>query len=271
MQLPDAKLWLQRGIFTFAGVAVAVNLGFALMSSLPDNIFLGTALQDDASPDDVLKGSAPVGPQDKLGQAALQSALSFEQLSDVEPAAGDDNGADGVEIATGTPEYSGDGNVPPQPRGLGLPEIKIANIKTFEQLNDVIELLRQRRQYLIMQEDRIALRGRVLDRREEVLAEGLAKLEQLRTEIDALIEQKSEVEERELQRLVKVYEGMKAKNAAVIFNTLEMDVLIDVVRRMREAKFAVIMQSMSPARAELITETLAAQAALPDEVKPKNN
>ena len=56
---------------------------------------------------------------------------------------------------------------------------------------------------------------------------------------------------------------MKPKDAARIFNTLDLDVLLNVVSRMSERKSAPVIASMDPERARTLTIMLMEQKALP--------
>src|SRR4051794_17539474 len=59
------------------------------------------------------------------------------------------------------------------------------------------------------------------------------------------------------ERLVKVYEAMKAKSAALIFDPMGLDLLLPIVRGMRETKVAAIVAEMDPAKARALTAELA--------------
>ena len=56
---------------------------------------------------------------------------------------------------------------------------------------------------------------------------------------------------------------MKPKDAARIFESLEMPILISVVERMKERKVAPIMAAMSSEAANLLTKELATKKQLP--------
>ncbi|MEO1016172.1 MAG: MotE family protein [Pseudomonadota bacterium] len=92
------------------------------------------------------------------------------------------------------------------------------------------------------------------------LAEDLGRLEALRAELQSLVEQVDQQEEERLKQLVKVYETMKAKRAADIFDRLDPQVILAVATRMREAKLADILAAMNPDKARMVTMQLAAQA-----------
>jgi len=73
----------------------------------------------------------------------------------------------------------------------------------------------------------------------------------------ALLQQQQDGTESQYQSLVKIYENMKPKDAARIFEQLEMAVLIPVVERMKERKTAPILAKMDPVKAQAITVELA--------------
>jgi flagellar motility protein MotE (MotC chaperone) len=50
---------------------------------------------------------------------------------------------------------------------------------------------------------------------------------------------------------------MKPRDAAAIFNDLDMQVLLQVVDRMKEAKAAAVMAAMQPEKARQVTTELA--------------
>ena len=49
---------------------------------------------------------------------------------------------------------------------------------------------------------------------------------ELRGKIESLLETQSEQEQARIKSLVKIYEGMKPKEAARIFDTLDLDVFV---------------------------------------------
>ncbi|MEM6782034.1 MAG: flagellar protein FlbB [Pseudomonadota bacterium] len=129
---------------------------------------------------------------------------------------------------------------------------------------ELFEDLSERRKDIEGKERELAMREALLQAAERELEQKFAELEGLRQEIESLLEKQSEEEEARIQSLVRIYEGMKAKDAARIFNTLETDVLLSVIGRMSERKSAPIIASMSPERARSITILLAEQKTLPD-------
>jgi len=64
-----------------------------------------------------------------------------------------------------------------------------------------------------------------------------------------------------------VYEAMKSKDAARIFNTLDLDVLVDVMSRMSDRKISPILAQMEPERARTVTMMLAQNGGLPASIR----
>ncbi|MGE0046897.1 MAG: MotE family protein, partial [Hyphomonadaceae bacterium] len=60
--------------------------------------------------------------------------------------------------------------------------------------------------------------------------------------------------------LVDVYQRMRAKDAATVFDTLDEPTLLQVASRMRQQNLAEVMGRMQPARARRLTQMLAERA-----------
>lgn len=128
---------------------------------------------------------------------------------------------------------------------------------------EVLQRLAKRRGEIDKLRNDLALRENLLNATEKRLNAKMAELTKLKTLIEGLLKKHDEEQEAKLKSLVKIYETMKAKNAARIFERLEMDVLLDVVEKMREAKAAPIFAAMDPAKAKALTARLAERRQLP--------
>lgn len=98
---------------------------------------------------------------------------------------------------------------------------------------------------------------------EQRLSERLAELRTLETRVNDLLGQLDQAQEQRLRELVGVYERMRARDAAAVFDGLEDDVLVQVASRMRQANLAEVMGRMDPARARALTQMLADRARPP--------
>ncbi len=109
----------------------------------------------------------------------------------------------------------------------------------------------------------LALLERVGQRIDELDAR-IQRLEALRGELQRLVGELDRQERERLQRLVRIYEGMKPKKAAAIFDRLEMDTLLPIAARMRPNRLALVLQAMNPERARELTRRLAEVPERPD-------
>lgn len=129
---------------------------------------------------------------------------------------------------------------------------------------EALQLLSARSQELDERERLLDMRAEVNSRTEERLDQQISRLATLKEQIEVLMKDLDEAEELKLARLVKIYETMKPKAAAEIFNRLEIRVLLHVVERMKEAKSAVVLGKMNPAIAERVTTELARRKERPN-------
>lgn len=117
----------------------------------------------------------------------------------------------------------------------------------------------------------IDARARELESRVALLAAAESRIDRkiqdfkaLQATIESLITNYDEQQDAKLLSLVKIYENMKPKDAARIFEELEMDVLLQVAERMKERSLAPIMAKMNPQRARDMTVELNSLRKLPE-------
>jgi len=127
----------------------------------------------------------------------------------------------------------------------------------------VLEALRARRAEIEAREAAIAQREMLIAAAERRLADRLGELDALRQRLEAEGRQRDERTEQGWRQMVRLYEGMRPRDAAAIFDELEMAVLIQVVDRMREAKAAPVLAAMRPERARIVTTELARHRSRP--------
>lgn len=128
---------------------------------------------------------------------------------------------------------------------------------------DVFKDLSKRRAELQSKERELTTREALLRAAEQELDRKYQELTQLRDQIEGLLEQQSEEEKARIQSLVKIYETMKPKDAARIFDTLDLDILAAVTAEMSERRLSPILAAMNAERARTVTTILAEQKQLP--------
>lgn len=128
---------------------------------------------------------------------------------------------------------------------------------------DVLQQLAKRREELDLRTRQLDEREALVQAAEQRMEQKMAELKALQAVLEELLKKRSDEEEAELKSLVKMYENMKPKDAAQVFEEMDMDVLLDVVERMNERKAAPILALITPTRAKEITFELAQRRVLP--------
>lgn len=127
----------------------------------------------------------------------------------------------------------------------------------------LLQKLVSRREELDLQAKKLETRESLLAAAEKRVEERITRLKEIESTVSSLIERFDAQEEERLAKLVQVYESMKAKNAAAIFDQLDMEVLLAVAKRMDEAKMAEVLSKMQPDAAKRLTIEMAHQKKLP--------
>ncbi|MSP01806.1 MAG: hypothetical protein EXR07_12270 [Acetobacteraceae bacterium] len=143
------------------------------------------------------------------------------------------------------------------PPAAAIPPVPTGPPPVSESEKAVLLDLRERRLELEARETTLASREAMLTAAEGKLSARVEELQALQKRLEALDAGQKRHDDNAWQSLVKVYEAMKPRDAAAIFNDLAMPVLLSVVDRMKEAKAAAILAAMSPEKAREVTTQLA--------------
>ncbi|QGZ95810.1 MotE family protein [Terricaulis silvestris] len=127
----------------------------------------------------------------------------------------------------------------------------------------VLQALGERREALDLRGTQLETEDALMLAAEQRLNERLAELRTLETHVNDLLGHLDEAQETRVAALVDVYQRMRAKDAATVFDGLDDGVLVQVASRMRQANLAEVMGRMEPARARALTELLADRARPP--------
>ncbi len=128
---------------------------------------------------------------------------------------------------------------------------------------DVLQQLAKRRQELDQRARQLDEREALVKAAEQRMEQKMAELRALQATVEDLLKQRDAADEQQLASLVKIYENMKPKAAAQVFEEMDMDVLLEVVSRMNERKVAPILAQVSPTKAKELTYELAQRRQLP--------
>jgi flagellar motility protein MotE (MotC chaperone) len=124
----------------------------------------------------------------------------------------------------------------------------------------ILERLQQRREELDTRSREIDMRESLIQNAEKRMDTRLNELKDVETRIKAETEQKNDVADARLKSLITMYENMKPRDAAKIFNGLDDAVLVQVASKINPRTMAEIMAQMRPEVAQHLTVELASHA-----------
>ncbi len=225
---------------------------------LPALIFVG-AMMLSVKIGDIWQGIAAIDGSVDLRQAqsAENDAAPPQTANAAAPAAGSgDKGAAAPEKAASPVR----GAVPQGQAAAPPPLQEDEDLADPDQLSrSEIQLLQQlskRRDLLDRRARRLNQRESLLKAAEQKLVDQQAELASIRNNIKELLGNLDEKEKKRIANLVKIYESMKPKSAAKIFDELDMTVLLGVMERMKARKVAPVIAAMKPGRAREVTSAL---------------
>lgn len=95
----------------------------------------------------------------------------------------------------------------------------------------------------------------------------IQRLNGVKREVEALMTQRSTLQQEDLKRMVSIYEAMKPRDAARILTDMETDIVVDVLDRIAERRAAPILAEMADAKAREVTRLILQRRALPGDRK----
>lgn len=123
----------------------------------------------------------------------------------------------------------------------------------------ILQRLAERRKQIEQREKELETRELLLKATEDKLDKRVDELKSIENKIGATVDKKEDEKARELGNLVKMYESMKAKDAARVFDRLDTKLLVDIARQMNPKKLGDVVSKMSPDVAEKLTVELASR------------
>lgn len=117
----------------------------------------------------------------------------------------------------------------------------------------ILKSLAERRAELLKLENEQRQKELLLQALDKELKQRMAAVEKIKGEIEKTLHNIDSYDKEKLQSLVKIYEGMKAKEAAKVLNKLDMKTLRDIVQLMGKRKASEILGAMDENRVKELT------------------
>ena len=125
----------------------------------------------------------------------------------------------------------------------------------------ILERLQSRRQELEARAREIDIRENLLKAAEKKAESRVVELKGVESRIATATEQKTEADAARFKGIITMYESMKPKDAAKVFDRLEMSVLYQIASQIAPRKMSDILGLMQPEAAERLTTEMARRAS----------
>jgi flagellar motility protein MotE (MotC chaperone) len=128
---------------------------------------------------------------------------------------------------------------------------------------NILKRLSERRQELDKRSRDVDQREALLKITEQRIDKKLGDMKTMQEQIRAAITTATAEQKAKTDSLVKIYEIMKPKDAAHIFDALDMSTLLAVISNMKESRVAPILAAMDAQKAKQVTAALMEKKPLP--------
>jgi flagellar motility protein MotE (MotC chaperone) len=147
---------------------------------------------------------------------------------------------------------------PKAPEGTVIYPEQTAPVSASERA--ILERLQSRRQELDARAREIDIRESLLKAAEKRIESRADELKAVESRITTATQQKVDTDAARFKGIITMYEGMKPKDAAKVFDHLEMPVLIEIATQIAPRKMSDILGLMSTDAAERLTVEMARRA-----------
>ena len=250
-------------LFVLKTSAIVIEGGYTLIAARSAQAQgLGTDARGDAAlaiaPTDAASGQpgiAAIAPPPAAETAAApradrerndNSRSWVRDLYDPLPASGDITGS----VAAPKPEAAPAVPEPPPPQDMPKP-LPSAGERA------VLESLQQRRQELETRTREMEVRDSLLKAAEKRIEQRLQDLKDQEARISGASAKREEEDQAKFKSLVTMYENMKAKEAAKVFDRLDLRILVEIATKMNPRRMSDILGVMTPEAAERLTIEIA--------------
>lgn len=120
----------------------------------------------------------------------------------------------------------------------------------------ILQDLATRREALDLRSKEIDKKAIQLKVAEEEIDKKLKQLQEYEQKLNRLVNEYNEKQKEKISSLVKLYSTMKPKDAARIFNTLDIDIIVSLFKEMKPSVASSILSQMSEQKAKTVTDEL---------------
>lgn len=132
---------------------------------------------------------------------------------------------------------------------------------------DHLKKLNDRKKELDAREEELNRMETELQVQKVDLEKRLKELEEMRTKISSILEDRVKADDQKVDTLVQMYSNMKAPQAAKVFETMDEDLAVEILGRMKKKNAADIMNLLKPEKAQVLSEMFAGYKRRPASAK----
>jgi flagellar motility protein MotE (MotC chaperone) len=122
---------------------------------------------------------------------------------------------------------------------------------------DYLFKLADRKKQLDIREEELNKYAAEISKQKEEIEAKLKKLEETRQKISTALEDRIKTDDAKVETLVQMYSNMKSQQAAKVFETLDEDLVIEILSRMKKKVAADILNLIKPEKAQILAERYA--------------
>jgi flagellar motility protein MotE (MotC chaperone) len=134
--------------------------------------------------------------------------------------------------------------------------VEKTNLVEAKKLDDTDYLfkLADRKKQLDKREEELNKQAALIEKQKAELTEKLAQLEDVRQKISTALQDRIKADDGKVDVLVQMYTNMKPAQAAKVFESLDEDLVIEILSRMKKKSAADILNLIKPEKAQLFAE-----------------
>lgn len=119
---------------------------------------------------------------------------------------------------------------------------------------DYLFKLAERKKALDLREEELNKFAAELEKQKAEIEEKIKKLDETRSKISTVLQEKIKTDDAKVETLVQMYSNMKPQQVAKVFETLDEDLVIDILSRMKKKTAADILNLIKPEKAQIFAE-----------------
>ena len=171
-----------------------------------------------------------------------------------------------IEISFGLAEAQAEASVTPASdskkadqevvKSEGASESQLVKNSETDELDKLYKLT-ERKKELDLKEEELNKKAKEIDAQKIYVEQKLKELEEYRAKISNLLQDRVKTDATKIENLVQIYSNMRPNQAAKVFETMDEDLVIEILAKMKKKTAADVLNLMKAEKAQLFAERYA--------------